>query len=654
MLRIERISKSFGSRTLLDRVTAQVHPNDRIGLIGRNGEGKTTLLRILAGMETADEGRVALNRGVEVGYLRQEVDPTSTTTVIDEARKALEPLRVLERELQDLEQRMAEAGSEVADSLAHRYDAVRHEFEQRGGFEAESRLRSTLSGLGLGSDRWERPLATLSGGWLMRVELAKLLLARPDVLLLDEPTNHLDLPSIRWFEGVLSSYPGAVIVVSHDRMFLDRHATRVFELDRAILTSFPGNYSDYEHRKSERLREAASRVGTLDRQIAHARKFVERFGAKATKAAQANSRKKLIEKLSAERAALAPPSGRRGMGLRFPAAPRSGEVVVRLEGVAKSYSEICVYRSLDLELRRGERIALVGPNGAGKSTLLRLVAGELEADAGTVELGHNVIPAFYAQHQLEALHAERSVIEELESGAPLDEVPHLRSLLGAFLFSGDDVDKKVSVLSGGERARLALAKLLLCGANLLILDEPTNHLDMQARQVVTSALDQFTGTLLFISHDRSLINALANRLLEVTPGEREARTALLHGTWDDYERRLDDAETPGVRRTRPAERRASRAEEKRLARERERELRDLRRRLARAEGQIEETEGAWEANNAASAEPETARDGERMQELTRARRELEWKLGELNEEWERIGRQLETLEAAAPTSDSPA
>ena len=648
MLRIERISKSFGSRTLLDRVTAQVQARDRIGLVGRNGEGKSTLLRILAGLETADDGRVVLEGEARIGYLRQEVDPTSTTTVIDETRRALEPLRVLERELAELEASMASGGGDVPEPLALRYDALRLEFERKGGFEAESHLRGTLSGLGLGADRWERPLCTLSGGWLMRVELAKLLLARPDLLLLDEPTNHLDLPSIRWFEGVLSTYPGAVIVVSHDRVFLDRHATRILELDRGLVTSFPGNYTAYERRKAARQGEAQSRIENLDRRIAHAQKFVDRFQAKASKAAQANSRKKQIEKLRAERDTLVPRSDLRKLALRFPAAPRSGDIVVRLEAAAKSYGEVCVYRSLDLELRRGERIALVGPNGAGKSTLLRLVSGALEADAGSIELGHNVIPAFYAQHQLEALDASRSVLEELESGAPFDEIPRLRSLLGAFLFSGDDVDKKVSVLSGGERARLALAKLLLGGANFLILDEPTNHLDLQAREVVLAALQQFKGTLLFISHDRSLINALADCMLEVLPGPDGARTRMLHGGWDDYERGLEDAERGASGPSRGGEARAARAADKQRARASERRRRELRDRVARTESEIEASECAWEANNIQSAEPEILRDGARMQELTRDRRELEWKLRELYDEWERLGGELDALESNTP------
>ncbi|MBW2282599.1 MAG: ABC-F family ATP-binding cassette domain-containing protein, partial [Deltaproteobacteria bacterium] len=430
----------------------------------------------------------------------------------------------------------------------------------------------------------------------------------------------------------------------------------IIELEHARLTSYPGNFSAYERRKAERKREAASRVENLDRQIVHAQRFVDRFGAKATKASQANARKKKIEKLRAERGTLVPESGRRGMALHFPPAPRSGDVVARLEGVAKAYGETVVYRSLDLEVRRGQRIALVGPNGAGKSTLLRLIAGSLEADAGTVEIGHNVIPAFYAQHQLEALDASRTVLEELQDGAPLDQIPRLRGLLGAFLFSGDDVDKRVSVLSGGERARLALAKLLLGGANFLILDEPTNHLDMQAREVVTAALDQFGGTLLFISHDRSLINRLANRVLEVTPGPDEARTRLLHGNWEDYERDLEAATeaggalSSGGRRARGRQARAERASAKQAQREHDRRLRDLKRRLAEAEQEIEQVEAAWEANSTESGDPEALRDGERMRELTRARRELEWRLADLNETWERLGTEVDTLIAAEPAS----
>ncbi len=640
MLRLDDASKSFGGRALFEGASLHVRAEDRIGLVGRNGAGKTTLLRILAGLDAPDTGTLVLRRGASVGYLRQEVSAVSERTVLAEAETALEPLRALERRMRSIEEEIARDHEHVPDELASRYDAIRHEFERGGGFSADAELRATLVGLGLGPEKWEQPLAKLSGGWLMRVELAKLLIARPEVLLLDEPTNHLDLPSIRWFEGMLAAYPGAVVVVSHDRVFLDRHCNRIAELTASRLTSYRGNYSAYVEQRALRLDEAEARRRNLEREIAEKQRFVTRFKAKASKASQAQSRVKQIEKLQAERELLPTEAHERTMRVRFKTSLRSGETVLRLERAAKAYGDKVVYRALDFELRRAERVALVGPNGAGKSTLLRLAAGAFPPDRGSRELGHNVRAGFYAQHQVDALDPRRSVLGELEENATIDEIPRLRGILGAFLFSGDDVEKRVSVLSGGEKARLALAKLLLANANFLVLDEPTNHLDMEARDVLTASLADYEGTLLFVSHDRRFINALATRIVEVTPGEHEACVRTFLGDYDFYEAAL--AREASERAQKPAAKaKPAPAARPGIDRAREKRQRKLREQSAALEQKIEALEAELRRLEWLAAEPDTARDGERMRALAQERRTQSEAIAALYSEWESVTREID-------------
>jgi ATP-binding cassette subfamily F protein 3 len=657
MLEIIDLTKRFGARAVLDRASMRVPDDARVGLVGRNGEGKSTLLRIVAGLDVSEDGRIVMRRGARVGYLEQEVDALGTQSVIDEVRTAQAPLLALEAQVRELEHQIAargESGHAPPEALAQRYVDLHRELEVSGGFDADVALHRMLIGLGLGRDTWDKPLCALSGGWLMRVELAKLLLAQPEVLLLDEPTNHLDLTSIAWLEGVLRTYPGAVLVVSHDRAFLDRHVTHIAELEGGRLTVYRGGYSAYVEQRNRRLEEAETRRRALERQIAHARTFVERFGAKATKARQAESRKKQIERWSAERDALPTEAVRRTLRLTFPEAPRPGDVVVRLEGVCKSFSEKCVYRDLDLEVRRDDRVALVGPNGAGKTTLLRIIAGALAPDRGTRELGHNVRLAYFTQHQVESLDPSRTVLEEIEHGAPFEWVPRLRSLLGAFLFSGDDVYKRVSVLSGGERARLALAKLLLEGANFLVLDEPTNHLDIPSIDMVTSALQSFGGCLLLISHDRGLVNALANRVLVVEPrdGDAGARVELLRMRYDEYmgepvprgRAAEPAAPAPGAPRatagsgTAPAASNvASGATPDRRAAKRSKNAeRRLREESEAVQEQIMETETRIGQIDQLLAHPTVARDGDRLRELALERSEQQSQLAELYTRWEAL------------------
>jgi ATP-binding cassette subfamily F protein 3 len=641
LLRLEGVARSIGARTLFRDVDLGVARGDRVGLVGPNGAGKTTLLRIAAGLEPPDAGRVEVPRRVRVGMLRQEIDPQRAGTVREEAAGALAHLAGLEDELREMEAEMARggrAGDEVPAELAERYDRCRAAFEFAGGFAREARVERVLAGLGFDAERADRPLASFSGGWLMRVELAKLLLAAPDVLLLDEPTNHLDLPSIEWFEETLADFGGAVVMVSHDRSFLRRHVSAVAELGSGRLSVYAGGYARYLEQRAQRREELLARKRNQDRARAETERFVERFRYKASKARQVQSRVKALDRL--ERIEIEPESRKR-IALRIPEPVRAGEVVLELEAVHKRYGETRVYEGIDFRVRRGERVALVGPNGAGKSTLLRMAAGVLAPDAGARRPGHNVTAAFYAQHQLEELVPGHSVLAELERAARSADLPRLRDHLGAFLFSGDDVEKKVSVLSGGEKARLALARMLLRPANFLVMDEPTNHLDLAAREVLEAALARYRGTLLFISHDREFIDALATRVVEVEGGRLHDHL----GNYSDYRRRAaerapEDAAGEGPRPAAPAskhERMAARAE----AKQRARELARLTRRVAALEEEASKLEAHLEALDERVADPEVYSDGDAVREIEEERAEMRAALEARLREWEQAAAELE-------------
>ena len=666
LLRATGLCKRIGDRALFEDVALQMQAGDRIGLVGPNGAGKSTLLRVLCGDESSDAGAVSRPRDVTVEMLRQEIDPRQRHSSREEAGRALAHLDALEQEMRSLEHQMAEAGrsgGDVPAALAERYHLVSTRFDDAGGFERDARIASVLAGLGFDDEARERPLSSFSGGWLMRVELAKLMLAQPDVLLLDEPTNHLDLPAIEWFESALASFRGAVLTVSHDRTFLRRHVARVIELDgRGGVATYEGNYDHYLADRAQRMETLLAAKAKQDREIAQMERFVERFRAKASKARQAQSRIKALEKIERIEA---PSGARRRMRLRISVPARSGDVAMTLAGVRKRYDtefgEKTVYESLDFQIRRGERVALAGPNGAGKSTLLRLVAGVLGFEEGTRTPGHKVQIGFYAQHQLESLDASRSVLEELSRGANTGDVPRLRGHLGAFLFSGDDVDKKVGVLSGGEKARLALARMLLHPRNLLVLDEPTNHLDIEACEVLEEALQQYQGTLLFVSHDRSFINALATRVVDV----REGRLRDFLGGYDDYERKLTaekrateqapvrdpvkpstppTSAAPAMPRRPPAREDRQRERERRKARER------LTRKIGRLEEEIAGIESEIEAIGWKQGHPDLYRDVERMQALDAEKTERQSVAEERYREWERLSDELAALDDASGPS----
>jgi ATP-binding cassette subfamily F protein 3 len=634
-LRLTGIARTFGGRTLFSGVDLELRAGDRVALVGPNGVGKTTLLRIAAGLEPPDAGERVLARGARLALLRQEIDPARAGSVREEAASAFAHLDALEAELRGLEAEIARQAGHVPPALAERYDALHTRLAQGGAFSREARVAQVLEGLGFDAAARERPLASFSGGWLMRVELAKLLLQDPDLLLLDEPTNHLDLPSLEWFDETLAAFRGGVLLVSHDRAFLRRHAARVAELANGSLTLYAGGWDFYLAERERRREQLEAQKRTQDRKLAETERFIERFRYKASKARQVQSRVKALEKT--ERIA-APEAGPRRMRLAIPEPARAGAVPLELVGVHKAYGAQAVYRGADLQVRRGDKLALVGPNGAGKSTLLRILAGVLPIDAGERRVGHNVAVAFYAQHQLEALDPKLTVLEELERGAALEDQPRLRSHLGAFLFPGADVEKKVSVLSGGEKARLALAKLLLRPANVLVLDEPTNHLDVNACEVLEQALAAYTGTLVVISHDRAFLNAIATRVVEVRAGVLRE----FPGNYEDYLRRVhaeagaspagpqagQSEATRGAASREPGEAGRLRAERKAAER--------ARRQLAKLEAEIAAREAELEALSFRLSDPGVWQDAEQARRLTADREALQTALGALYPEWERL------------------
>jgi len=637
LLRAEAVARQVADRLLFEGVNLEIRAGDRIGLVGPNGAGKSTLLRVLAGDEESDGGRVVTARRVRVGRLRQEIDPGARDTVGAEVATAFADLDALEAEYHAIEEEIAEAGRRGADpdpDLADRWDASRARFSAHGGFEREARVGRVLAGLGFAPDDRERPVASLSGGWRMRVELAKLLLSEPDVLLLDEPTNHLDLPAIEWLEGFLDAYGGAVVAVSHDRTFLRRHTNRIAELAGGALTAYSGGYDRYLADRAERIEQARIAAVETARKRAEIERFVERFRYKASKARQAQSRVKMLERMDRDAPGPLPVRAKR-MKLHVPEPARAGEVVLALEGVVQRYGEHVVYDGLDFELRRGERVALVGPNGAGKSTLLRIAAGRIPLERGGRRLGHNVRAVFYAQHQLESLDPERTALAEIESIATVADVPRLRDHLGAFLFSGDDVEKPVAVLSGGEKARLALAKLFLRPANFLVLDEPTNHLDVDACEVLEQAIGAYAGTVLLVSHDRALLNAVATRVVEVRAGKLRS----FRGSYDEYLAAIAREGAPADGAARPEPQRSAPslpdppAETHRSSRERRRQAERNARELAKIEAAVAEHEDTLAQTEAQMADPAIYRDGARMRALESERGTLRAELDALYERW---------------------
>jgi ATP-binding cassette, subfamily F, member 3 len=663
VIQLSDLTKSFGDRTLIDHVTWQIGDGDRVGLCGPNGAGKTTLLKMLAGMDEPDSGGIIRPSNLTIGYLPQDGLTHSGRTVFEEASSAFQPLLDMKAEMHDIEHRLsdAEVPESEHDAMLSRYAELQDRFRLDDGYNMDLRIATVLRGLGFSPEDGERPCETFSGGWQMRIALAKLLLGRPNLLLLDEPTNHLDLEARNWLEEYLGSYPYAVILVSHDRYFLDAVVTRITDLNLRKLTDYVGNYSKYVELRDamlERLRQAKREQ---DEEVARVKMFIDRFRYQATKAAQVQSRIKMLEKV----VPIEVPPERKRIRFTFPTCAKSGRTVFELKHLKKAYGDLTVFKNVSLHIERGDRIALVGPNGAGKSTLMRMLSGEEAPDSGTRAVGHQVVMEYFAQDEAVRLDPALTVYETLAAGSPNNMVPAIRTILGGFLFSGDDVYKKAGVLSGGERTRLAVARMLLRPSNTLLLDEPTNHLDLDSKDVLLDALEDYGGTLIIVSHDRYFVEKLATKIIEIGHGG----AVVYPGTyseflWSKAQASTSNSQTPvpgaktpkpqlptpktapkgpnpkpRAESLKPPSPRDDREDRKRVDAERKKKQRaaeTLQKRISDLEGRIAEREARVKELEAAMAEPGFYDNREASKELIDKHQALMWEVGDLMGQWEAL------------------
>ncbi|WP_320055910.1 ABC-F family ATP-binding cassette domain-containing protein [Desulfuromonas thiophila] len=647
MLQLSHIEVNFSGRRIFADISWHLKPGQRVGLCGENGAGKSTLLKLLCGQVEADRGDLVLARGTSIGYLPQDGLTYRGRSLYAEVESACAEVLALGREMAELEQRIAGDADEAA--LA-RYAEVQERHRQLGGFSLEADIARVLHGLGFSRSDWDKPCEQFSGGWQMRIALARLLLQRPNLLLLDEPTNHLDLPARDWLESYLIGYPGSVVLVSHDRFFMDQVVQRIVELWNGGLTEYPGNYSLYLQERDRRVDALRAAKQQQDEEIERLEAFINRFRYQANKAAQVQSRVRQLDKI--ERIQI--PPQRKKIAFRFPSAPRSGKELIVLEQVAQRYADLQVFSGVDLTISRGERVALVGANGAGKSTLMRLLCGVEAPAQGCCRLGHQVELAYFAQDQAQVLNPANTVLQEITAAAPVAMVPRLRDVLGSFLFSGDDVHKSVAVLSGGERNRLALAILLLRPANLLLLDEPTNHLDLASKEVLLDALRHYSGTLVFVSHDRYFVDSLATRVLEVADG----RVTSWPGNYEDFLRAKQALGQGGhaqlrvescavAANGRPGEDKQARMEEHARRREQVKQQRRLQKELEQIEGRIGELETRRDGLERELADPALYAEPAAFNARSADYAAVDAELTAAYAEWEELQHQVEGLEEAS-------
>ena len=643
MIYLQNLKKQFGPKVLFDDISFHLRPKECVGLVGENGMGKTTLLRAIMNPETLDSGKIVLRKGARAGFLEQELKAAGGT-VLERVVQGDSHYSNVQSQMQELEN--DEAWHQRApEEWSKRYGYLQHEFERLGGYQREARAKTILMGLAFKPEQLDQPLEEFSGGWRMRAELARLLLQSPDVLLLDEPTNHLDLQSVIWLESFLKNYDGSLLLISHDRRFLNALAGRIVELDRGRLNIFTGDYDTFERLKAERIAQLEAQAANQTRRIEQVERFIERFRAKNTKATQVQSKIKMLEKMDKVETY----QQSKTIQFRFPQPKRTGRLVAELTDVHKCYGDVQVYENFSILLERGFKVALVGENGAGKSTLLKLLAGKVDYHKGDIKLGTNVTRAYFAQHQIETLNAGHTVLESLEEVAGHLTRTEKQNILGAFLFSGDDVLKKVSVLSGGERSRLSLARMLASPASFLLLDEPTNHLDMRSCEMLAAALADYEGTLVTISHDRHFLDGIINRVWEVNAGTVKEYV----GSYSDYEwAKSREAENAAVQEdatpvnTGAAKRDKERKRQEAEARnERYRKLKPLQDQLKKVEQRLEivmAEKQAVEAKLADSSLYDESRKPELLDTLAR-QKELAAEENELTAEWEDISGHIEKL-----------
>jgi ATP-binding cassette subfamily F protein 3 len=666
VIQLSSLNKSFGDRVLLESVSWQIDDRERVGLSGPNGAGKTTLLKMLAGLEEPDSGQVIKPSGLTVGYLPQDGLSHAGRTLIEEAGLAFKPLLDMRSEIAALEERLGEDHADDSEHAAMltRYSELQEAFRREEGYSIDLKISTVLRGLGFSQDDLDKPTETFSGGWQMRIALAKLLLGRPGLLLLDEPTNHLDLEARNWLEEYLAEYPHAVILVSHDRFFLDAVVTRITEIGLRTLTDYTGNYTAYLREREARMEQLRQRKREQDDEVARMNAFINRFRYQATKAAQVQSRIKMLEKI----VPIEIPPERKRVHFKFPACAKSGRTVLDLREVSKSYGERRVFNRASLHIERGDRIALVGPNGSGKSTMMRMLSGVEAPDFGTRTEGHQVIMQYFAQDEATRLDPTLNVYQTLAGDAPIHMVPHIRNILGGFLFSGDDIEKPVRVLSGGERTRLAVARMLLRPSNTLLLDEPTNHLDLDSKDVLLDALEDFGGTLIFVSHDRYFVDKLATKVVDIGHGQ-----ALLYpGNYEEFlwSRRQQSPPTspeqppkaptpkpaalagggtsvatqaPAAKPQSKVEAQVTYAERKRQEAEarRDRKAADARRRrIDELEARIADRERAIKDIEATMSAPGFYDDHEAAKPVIDRHQALMWEVGDLMNQWEALQTEL--------------